>query len=341
MLESVVVLADVVTSSVRAEWRRPLLNLPRNRYPSIRWDVAGLIFIVLGFGFPAVNSKIIPIVSVGGAVTFLLLQVVNPLLVHQLLRQLTGNGWLAAMVAAMFAVHPVQFHQLNLFDVGFLSAPLLPSTFLLAAAACWLKRDRTSRDERWGTVWLLAGLAVHAPVVILLPLVIVFDVLVVRRNFMESVFRQLVPVFFCIMLMLTMMNAQVTLIDGLRNHNGLSKWRLLAIDSNLLGRYVGMLLTPQDLSLLCHPPIIGGAGLVLVMLMVWGLLGAWLWTMRHWEPFVTIRQFVWHLVVAPVIPWLSIRRDLFCRSIWSFSVRINSGYRKPLPLSVAPLAESP
>lgn len=291
-------LSDVVPTPLRAELRDGDSSKLRICGASIRWDAAFLILLSMIPLLVHSTTGMTPGFGTGKTSVTALLLAVNSLLVLQLLRQLTLNGWFAWSLAALFLVHQVPVE-------GVVS--ILSSTFLLAGAVCWLKQERTSRDEGWGTVWLLLGLASHAPVVILPPLVLAYDVVIVRRSFVESLFRQLLPIFFCVMLILTMMNAQVTLIDGLRNHNGLCKWRLLALDSNLLCRYAAMLLAPQDLSVLYNPPLIGGFGMILIAIVAWGFLVSWVWRMRRWEPLMTFAGLVWYLLFVPVIELLSFK----------------------------------
>lgn len=230
--------------------------------------------------------------------TNVLIHLVNALLVLQLLRQLTKNEWLAWMVAALFLVHPVQVES-----VAWISSrkTLLSSTWMLASCLCWLRVERTHRMEAWGMGWLLLALLSKAAAVVVPPIVIVYDVLVARKKLSDSIARQVIPLFFCMMLILITMNAQVAMLGGVRGHLHLSKWRLLAIDGTLLWRYVGMLIYPQDLCVLYNPPISGITLLIIVAAVAWAGVIWVLWSIRKSQPLMTLAGAAWILLFLPVL----------------------------------------
>lgn len=230
--------------------------------------------------------------------TNLVIHLINGLLVLQLLRQLTRNEWMAWMVAVLFVVHPVQVES-----VAWISSrkTLLCSTWMLASCLCWFRPDRTHRDEGWGIFWLLLALLSKAAVVTLPPLVVAYDLLIAKKRLPDSIARQIIPTFFCVMLILITMNAQVTIIGGLRGHIGMSKWRLLAIDCTLLWRYVGMLLCPRDLCVLYNPPVDGIVLLILLAVAGWILVACVLWKLRHSRPLATFAGIAWILLFLPVL----------------------------------------
>lgn len=234
----------------------------------------------------------------GYHLTNVLIHLVNGVLVLQLLRQLTRNDWLAWVVAALFIIHPVQVES-----VAWISSrkTVLSATWMLASCLYWLRVDRTSRHEGWGIFWLVLALLSKAAAVSLPPLVVAFDVLVAKKKLSDSIARQIIPAFFCIMLILITMNAQVTVIGGVRGHLGMSKWRLLAIDCTLLWRYVGMLINPQDLCVLYDPPVEGIALLIAAAILGWIVVACLLWKVRRSHPLVTLAGLAWILLFLPVL----------------------------------------
>jgi len=172
---------------------------------------------------------------------------------------------------------------------------------MLASCLCWFRPDRTHRDEGWGIFWLLLALLSKAAVVTLPPLVVAYDLLIAKKRLPDSIARQIIPTFFCVMLILITMNAQVTIIGGLRGHIGMSKWRLLAIDCTLLWRYVGMLIYPQDLCVLYDPPVEGIVLLILLAIVGWIGVICLLWKLRRSRPLVTFAGVAWILLFAPVL----------------------------------------
>jgi hypothetical protein len=234
----------------------------------------------------------------GYHLTNLLLHMLNGVLVWQLLKQLTRNDWLAWLAAALFVVHPVQVES-----VAWVSSrkTLLSATFMLASFLCWLRPDRTSRQECWGCGWLLLGLLSKASAVVVPPIVIAYDVLIRRKKLSESVPRQVLPMFCCVMLILTTMNAQTSIVGGIRSHIGMSKLHLLAIDATLLWRYVGMLFWPHDLCVLYDPPVHGITGTIVLAIMAWLALGWGLWKLRNEVPLLTLAGLSWLLLLLPVL----------------------------------------
>ncbi|MFK7820146.1 MAG: hypothetical protein AB8G99_15600, partial [Planctomycetaceae bacterium] len=81
----------------------------------------------------------------------------------------------------------------------------------------------------------------------------------------------------------------------------LSKIHLLAIDTTLLWRYVGMLLYPNQLSVLYDPPTTGIA--MAVVAASFGLLcvGIGAWSARKKYPMVTLAIAAFYLLFVPVL----------------------------------------
>ncbi|MFG0333838.1 MAG: hypothetical protein ACF8TS_10790 [Maioricimonas sp. JB049] len=230
--------------------------------------------------------------------TNVLLHAMNAVLVFVLLRQVTGRAWIGWAAAVLFAVHPVQVES-----VAWISSrkTLLAAAFTLASLICWLKRERTGRDEAWGMLWLVLGLLCKVSTVVVPPIVFVFDVLVRRRDRGEAIVRQVVPAFFCAMFVLMTASAQFTYIGGIRGHFGMNKLQLLAVDAVILWKYIGMLIAPLNLAVLYDPPTDGIAVQMGVSIAGW-LLVAWLaWRERERRPMVTFAAAAWLLLLLPML----------------------------------------
>ncbi|MCA8998974.1 MAG: hypothetical protein KDA80_18385 [Planctomycetaceae bacterium] len=239
----------------------------------------------------------------GYHVTNLLLHGINAILVFLLLRQLTSNDWVAWTAAALFALHPVQVET-----VAWVSSrkTLLSATFMLASLICWLKTDRTSRDEGWGILWLILALLSKAAAVVVPPIVVAYDVFIARKKPAESIPRQVVPMFLCVMLILVTMSAQTTIVGGVRSHIGNSKLWIIAIDSTLLWRYVAMLIWPVNLNVLYDPPTEGIALLIAASLISWGAIMGFAWKVRERFPWLAFGVATWLLLLFPVLNFFPI-----------------------------------
>ncbi|HWL08020.1 MAG TPA: hypothetical protein VNQ76_06440 [Planctomicrobium sp.] len=230
--------------------------------------------------------------------TNVLLHAVNAVLVLQLIRQLTRNDWLSLAVALLFVVHPVQVES-----VAWISSrkTVLSSTFMLASLICWLRPERTSRQEGWGIIWLILGLLSKASCVVIPLIVIAYDVLIPRKKLSDAIVRQMPGLLFCAMLVFTTMNAQVTIVGGIRSHLGMSKLELLGVNLTLLWRYVFMLLVPRGLCVLYNPPVSGIGLLVTLSALGWGLVSWGLWKVRHTIPLVTFAGISALLIMIPML----------------------------------------
>ena len=234
----------------------------------------------------------------GYHVTNVLLHAVNALLVYALIFRLTRDALMAWIVAALFAVHPVQVET-----VAWISSrkTVLSGTFMLASGLCWLRPSRTGREEAWGILWLVLALLCKAAAVVIPPIVVVYDVFVVRKKFADSAARQLIPAFFSTMLILITMSAQVSVVGGIRGHLDLSKLSILAVDTTILWRYVGMLLWPRDLCVLYDTPYRNITVLIVLALAGWIIVaGAWYRFRRH-APLACFACLSWLLLLVPVL----------------------------------------
>jgi protein O-mannosyl-transferase len=226
------------------------------------------------------------------------LHAANTLLVCLLVSRLSGHRSAGIIAAALFAVHPVQIET-----VAWVSSrkTLLCSLFMLGSGLCWLRTDRTGRHEFWGCVLLGLALLAKAAAIVIPAIVIAFDLLIARRKLRESIPRQLIPALLCVLLLSITMSAQNLYMGGVRAHMELSKPHLLAVDSIILWKYVGMLVMPVNLSLLYDPPTSGIASSVAWSLFGWAAVIGLCWRWRRSRPGVAFAVVCWFCLLAPVL----------------------------------------
>ncbi len=230
--------------------------------------------------------------------TNVLLHAANAVLVCMLVARLTASRSIGLVTAVLFAVHPVQIET-----VAWVSSrkTLLCGTFMLASGLCWLRPERTPKQELWGTLWLAAALLAKAAAIILPPIVLAYDMLVRRKTLAEALPRQLVSGFLCLMLLNVTMSAQVMEMGGVRGHLGLSKLHILAVDGVILWKYVGLLLWPSQLSVLYDPPTQGILVPMLLSMTAWGVVAIGCWRMRDRSPLMAWAAVTWLLLLFPVL----------------------------------------
>ncbi len=235
--------------------------------------------------------------------TNLVLHAINAVLVFALMKQLTKNSWTAWIVAALFAVHPLQIES-----VAWVSSQktLLSSMFMLLCGLCYLRPQRTGRDEAWGLLWLALGLLSKASVVVVPPIVVAYDVLVSRKSFSAAAGRQAVPVFLCVLLTYITMSAQFTVGGGLRGHLELNKLQIIGVDATLMCRYLAMLAVPRGLCVFYDPPFRGIAPQIAASLLAWGGLTAFLWVKREKYPQLAFALATWLWLLFPVMNFFPI-----------------------------------
>ena len=241
--------------------------------------------------------------SGGYHATNLLLHAFNAVLVFALMRQLTRNSWTAWIVAALFAVHPLQIEA-----VAWVSSrkTLLSSAFMLLSGLCYLRPHRSGRDEAWGLLWLALGLLSKASAVVVPPIVVAYDVLVARKSLSEAAGRQAVPVFLCVLLTYITMSAQFTVGGGLRGHLELNKLQMIGVDATLLFRYLAMLVVPRNLCVFYDPPYRGIAPQIAASLLAWGGLTWFLWARRERYPQLAFAMATWLWLLFPVMNFFPI-----------------------------------
>ncbi len=133
------------------------------------------------------------------------------------------------------------------------------------------------------------------------PIVVAWDVLVDKKKFAESAAKQIIPMFFCVMLIFITMSAQTTIVGGVRSHIGASKLWIFAIDCTVLWRYVSMMFVPSDLCVLYDPATSGIAGWIALSVISWLGLAALAWKYRERYPLIVFCFASWILLLIPVL----------------------------------------
>ncbi len=239
----------------------------------------------------------------GYHITNMLLHAVNGVLVYVLLLRVTGSRFVGWTTAALFVVHPVQLES-----VAWISSQkgLLSGAFLLASLLCWLKPERTARDEAIGLAWYVLSLLAKALAIVQPPVVLAYDVLVRRVPFSQALTRQIIPGFCALLLLLVTMGAQTSEIGGVRGHLEWSKAKVVAVDAVLVWKYMGMLAAPIDLCVMYDPPtegiwlaiVLAGTAWLMVVIGAWGL--------RKRYPLVPFALTAFFLFLFPVLNFFPI-----------------------------------
>jgi len=262
--------------------------------------------------------------SGGYHLTNIVLHAANAVLVFLLVRQLTDRHVFSLLVALLFAVHPVQIES-----VVWISARkgLLSSLFILLSLLYWLKQDRTRRDEYLGILFFLLALFSKALAVVVPGVVFVYDWIVRRKSFSDSLSRQFIPGLLAVWFIVLTAGSQNSQTGGIRHHLGLSKLEILGLDSVLLWKYVGMMFWPTDLAILYDPPTEGMTVLTILCSLSWIALGVWLWSQRTRRPLVLFAAATALAFLVPVLnlfPLTTLMNDryLYLSSVPFFAVMI-------------------
>ncbi len=260
----------------------------------------------------------------GFHLTNLILHAVNAVLAYLLIARLAGSRTVGWVCAALFAVHPVQLET-----VAWISSRkgLLSGAFILAALICWLRPERTGRQEAWGLGFFVLALLSKAIAVVVPAVVLAYDMLILRKKFSEAFPRQVIPGFLSLMLLLATMSAQVTIVGGVRDHLQYSKAWILLIDATILWRYVGMLLWPTDLCVLYDVPTEGIAGQMTVAVCGWLVVALVLYRLRHRCPrlcLAAVTTLVFLLPVLNLFPITTLMNDryLYLPALPAFAVLV-------------------
>ena len=178
--------------------------------------------------------------------------------------------------------------------------------FMLLSGLCYLRPQRSGRDEAWGLLWLALGLLSKASCVVVPPIVVAYDVLIARKSLSDASGRQVVPVFLCVLLTYITMSAQFTVGGGLRGHLELSKLEIIGIDATLMFRYLAMLVVPRNLCVFYDPPYRGIAPQIAASVLAWGGLTVFLWVKRERYPQLAFALATWLWLLFPVMNFFPI-----------------------------------
>ncbi|MEO2019352.1 MAG: hypothetical protein ABGZ53_33880 [Fuerstiella sp.] len=266
--------------------------------------------------------------------TNVLLHVINGLLVFVLVRQLTGKQFVAWVTAALFLVHPVQIET-----VAWISSRkgLLSASFMLSALIVRLKPEPNPKSDAWYVAWLAAALLSKALAVILPAVVLTYDVWVRRQKFADAFARQIIPGVMCLLLLFKTMAAQHSILGGVRGHLDYSIWQIMAIDTTIMWRYIGMLFWPTDLCVLYEPPTTGIWKMVALATAGWLVVGGLIHRSRRHSPTILWAAATYLLLLLPVLNFFKITtmmndRYLYLPCIIVFAL-VAAGLQKLLAVS--------
>lgn len=254
--------------------------------------------------------------------------VLNAVLVYQLLLQLTGSRLTGLLTAVLFAIHPV-----NIESVAWISSRkgVMSAAGILAGSICWLRPERTARQEVWAIVFLILALLTKAIAVVVPAIWLLYDVLVRRQRLADALPRQFIPGLLCVWLLLATMAAQTALTGGVRDHLSLSKLEILGLDSVILWRYVGMLLWPRELNVLYDPPTSGIGLQILASCLAWCGVAVALVRVRDRHPQCVLAALSFLLFLLPVLnlfPLTTLMNDryLYLPSIAFFGALVGASH---------------
>ncbi len=234
----------------------------------------------------------------GYHLTNLLWHFVNTVLVFVLVRQVSGQTHWAWPTALLFALHPVQIES-----VVWISARkgLISTAFMLLSLCCWLRLERTHRQEMWGTLFFLIALFSKAVAVVLPGIIFLYDWLVRRKSCAEALGRQFVGFLIALWFTLLTAGAQQTVGGGVRHHYGLGKLEIIGVDSLLLWQYLKMLLFPFERSVMYDPPLQGMLLPMIASVCFWTLVAFGLWMVRRHSPLLVFAFATALATLAPVL----------------------------------------
>lgn len=260
-------------------------NVARNYAPLT------IFSFLLDHTFWGVNAR-------GFHATNLAFHLLNVVLVYGLVLQLTKNRFAAFFAAGVFGLHPLQVET-----VAWVSSRkgLLSATFMLFSLRYWLREERSPQDEMKGIAFLGIALLCKAIAVVVPMIVLLYDILVRRKEVAEGIAKQLVPGFFCVMLILQTMTAQTTIVGGVRSHIGMSKLQLLGVDLVILWKYVAMILWPANLCVLYDQPVNGISWQIAAAVFGWSIVGFLLYKLRTKTPGFVFACLCWFVLLIPVL----------------------------------------
>ncbi len=257
-----------------------------------------------------VDCQLFGLVPAGHHLTSLLLHLANVLLLFAVLRQLTGTLWRSAVVAALFAVHPVHVES-----VAWVAEckDVLSAFFWILAMSCYGRYVRQPSRGRYLAVFLAMLLGLLAkPMVVTLPFVLLLmDVWPLERLRFEPGWGRRLAVLAREKLPLLGLSAAASLITLYCQTTSIAdlqlvSWRLrLANVAVSYAAYLGKLLLPRNLAVFYPLPLeiavwkalAAAAGIAaLTALALWKarqapwLLVGWLWFLGTLVPVIGLVQ---------------------------------------------------
>lgn len=234
----------------------------------------------------------------GYHVTNYLLHAINAILIYLLLNRLTGHRFCSWAVAAIWAIHPV-----NLESVVWISARkgLLSGAFILACLNLWIIPNRSSKQEGWAIFFFALALFSKAIAVVIPAIIILYEVQLRKETWSKAIAGKIIPCFMSVMLLLITMTAQNTQLGGIREHYAFSKFKILAIDSVIIWKYVQMLLFPGELSVMYDPATTGIVMSVLASMAGLGIVGYLVYRYRNSYPKLTWAVCTFVILLLPIL----------------------------------------
>ncbi|MCA9010018.1 MAG: hypothetical protein KDB01_09745 [Planctomycetaceae bacterium] len=261
--------------------------------------------------------------------TNVLLHLANGVLVFLLLKQLTGNRFVAWLAAALFLIHPVQIES-----VVWISSRkgLLCSLFMLWASIIRLRPEVTPKQDAWYIGLLIAALLSKALAIVFPPIVLLYDVLIRRDKTAPAIARQVIPGLLSLLLLFYTASVQNSVLGGVRGHMDFSLLHIMAIDVTILWQYIGMLCCPTDLCVMYDPPTSGIGMAVVIGSIAWMAVGYAFWRVRRTQPLWILGAVSFFLLLFPVLNFFRITtlmndRYLYLPSIIVFTMAAGAVHR--------------
>lgn len=231
------------------------------------------------------------------------LHFLNGLLAFHLLKQLGCSRFVAWSAAALFLIHPIQMES-----VVWISSRkgLLCTAFMLSAGIVRLRPSSEGRHDAWYLLWLVLALLSKAQAVVLAPMILFYDLVVTKQKLVDAIPRHFIPALVSFLLLLMTMGAQNTVLGGVRGHMSLGIVQILAVDVTILWQYVGKLMWPTDLCVMYDPATSGIGKQVLVGLVGWAAVAAFLWKVRRSQPLTMFGAGCIALLLFPVLNFFRI-----------------------------------
>ncbi|MCP4175391.1 MAG: hypothetical protein GY758_31975, partial [Fuerstiella sp.] len=117
---------------------------------------------------------------------------------------------------------------------------------------------------------------------------------------------QVIPGVMCLLLLFKTMASQYSVLGGVRGHMDFSIWHVIAVDTTILWRYIGLLFWPADLCVLYDPPTSGIWKTVAVAAAAWSCVAIVFWKYRTRYPVILWSAATFLLLLLPVLNFFKI-----------------------------------